>query len=77
MKPTLDQHLTDMLDRLMNKDLTSEELKLEVTREKAVAEIATRKIENSKVMLQAVKIVSEADAYMPQVEKIIGIESKK
>ena len=77
MKPTLDQHLTDMLDRLMNEDLTSEQLKLEVTRAKAVAEIATRKIENSKVMLQAVKVVSEADAYMPQVEKIIGIESKK
>ncbi len=77
MKPTLDQHLTDMLDRLMNEDLSSEELKLEVTRAKAVAEIATRKIENGKLILQAISTLNKGEAYLPEVKTIIGIESKQ
>jgi len=76
-KLTLNDHLDDMLERLMNENLTTAELELETKRVKAVAHIATKKIENAKMMIQAVKAVNQGDVDVREMTKYLELPEKK
>lgn len=60
-KLNFNDHLDDMMERLMNEDITNEELELEIKRSKAICQIADRKIQNNKTTLLALKMVSDGD----------------
>ena len=48
-KLNFNDHLDDMMQRLMDESLTSEQLELELKRSKALCQIADKKIEDKKV----------------------------
>ena len=58
----------DMLDRLMNPDLTIEQLDSEISRAKAITPIISQAIDGERVINERVKIVSE---YAP--EKLVDV----
>ena len=60
-KVNFNDHLDDMMERLMNEDLTKEQLEIEVKRSKALCQIADKKIENNKLVIQAAKLISNGD----------------
>jgi hypothetical protein len=60
-KINFNDHLDDMMERLMNEDLTTEQLENEVRRSKALCQIADKKIENNKLIIQAAKMLSNGD----------------
>lgn len=60
-KINFNDHLDDMMERLMNEDLTTEELDNEVRRSKARCQIAGKKIENNKLIIQAAKMISNGE----------------
>lgn len=49
-KIELNDHLDDMMERLMNEDLSPDELKLEVERSKALCNLADKKLTDKKIM---------------------------
>ena len=53
----------DMMDRLMNPDLTPKQLEVEIGRAKAVTSIIAQAIDGERVINERVKIVSE---YAPE-----------
>ena len=55
----LNNHLFEQLERLNDDDLNKEELDKEIERSKAMANIATKIIENAHLGLQAEKFKSE------------------
>ena len=55
----LNNHLFAMLERLNDEDLTSEQLKAEINRSKAVTNIAQAIIQNGNLALKTVKHVNE------------------
>jgi len=60
-KVNFNDHLDDMMERLMNEDLTIEQLEIEVKRSKALCQIADKKIENNKLIIQAAKMLTDGD----------------
>lgn len=60
-KINFNDHLDDMMERLMSEDLTTEQLENEVRRSKAICHIASIKIENNKLMIQAAKMLTDGD----------------
>lgn len=58
----------DMLDRLMNPDLTIEQLDAEINRAKAVTPIISQAIDGERVISERIRIVSE---YAP--EKLVDV----
>ena len=60
-KLSFNDHLDDMMERLMSEDISKEQLEIEVKRSKALCQIADKKIEDRKIMLQAMKMVSNGD----------------
>jgi hypothetical protein len=60
-KINFNEHLDDMMERLMNEDITPEELELEIKRAKAICEIADRKIEHNKTVVLAARLISNGD----------------
>jgi|GEM_PF-3798432 len=56
---TFNDHLDDMMERLMNEDLSSEQLELELKRSKALCQIADKKIQDKKIALEFVEAVSQ------------------
>ena len=60
-KLNFNDHLDDMMERLMNEDISQEQLEIEVKRSKALCQIADKKIADRKIMLQAMKMVSNGD----------------
>ena len=55
---TFDDHLDDMLERLMNENLSEEELDIEIKRSRAMSKIIDHKIEDKRISLEFVKAVS-------------------
>lgn len=55
----LNNHLFAQLERLSDEDVKGEELKEEIGRAKAVADIATKIIENGNLVLQAQKFADD------------------
>ncbi len=50
-------HLDDALERLMNEDLSTEELEKEIRRSKALALLVEKKIEHAKLVVNASKMI--------------------
>ncbi|MGT2833385.1 putative DNA-directed RNA polymerase [Streptococcus phage Javan249] len=55
----LNDHLFMTLERLSDEDLSTEELEQEVERSKAVTNVATKIIDNGKLILDAQKVAAE------------------
>lgn len=55
----LNNHLFAQLERLSDEDVKGEDLKEEIGRAKAVADIATKIIENGNLVLQAQKFADD------------------
>ena len=76
---TFNDHLDDMMQRLMKDDLTAEELELELKRSKALCQIADKKIEDKKVTVMALEAVGNIDFEknnLPQsLKNILQIEN--
>jgi len=51
----LNNHLFEQLERLNDTDITEQELKVEITRSKAMSDVAKNIIENGKLSLEAIK----------------------
>ena len=60
-KINFNDHLDDMMERLMNEDLSAEDLDIELKRSKALCQVADRKIEHNKTVILALKMVSNGD----------------
>lgn len=56
----LNNHLFAQLERLSDEDIKGEELKEEITRSKAVADIATKIIANGNLVLQGQKFMKDS-----------------
>lgn len=55
----LNNHLFDSLERLMDEDLTEKQFEKEITRSKAVTEVAEQIIENGKLAFKAMQHLDE------------------
>lgn len=58
-KITLNDHLDDMMERLMSEDISSENLEKEIKRAEALCNVAAMKIEDKKVGVQFVRYMSQ------------------
>lgn len=66
----LNNHLFAQLERLSDEDLKGEALQEEITRAKAVSEIATKIISNGSLVLSAKKLMDDrinADVKLPKM----------
>lgn len=55
----LNNHLFEQLERLNDDDLSDEQLKKEIDRSKSMTEVASKIIDNAKIVLDAHKITIE------------------
>lgn len=55
----LNNHLFEQLERLNNNELKSEELKEEISRAKAISDVASKIIENGRLVLEAQKFADD------------------
>lgn len=60
-KVTFNDHLDDMMERLMNEDLSPEQLDMEIKRSKAVCQVAEKKIADRKVLADVMTALSSGD----------------
>jgi len=67
-------HLDDMMERLMNEDLSGDNLKNEIDRAKALAQLTAQKINHDKNIINAVKIVSDGSASKDDLKGFLKIE---
>ncbi|MEC5156627.1 hypothetical protein [Chryseobacterium sp. MP_3.2] len=72
-------HLDDMMERLMDEKITPESLELELKRSKALCQIATIKIEDKKVTVMALEAIGdltfEKNNLPENIKKILQIEN--
>jgi len=68
----LNNHLFEQLERLNNEQLKGEELKAEIDRSKAMAQIATQIVNGAKTTLDAMKLISQGNVSENQMTKFIG-----
>ncbi|WP_010197016.1 hypothetical protein [Psychrobacter sp. PAMC 21119] len=57
----LNGHLHDQLERLLNPDISEENLELEVKRSKAITTVASQIIDGERVVNQRAKLIAEHD----------------
>lgn len=57
-------HLHDQLERLLNPDISEEDLEVEAKRSKAVATVASQIIDGERVINQRAKLIAEHDPKM-------------
>ena len=60
-KINFNDHIDDMMERLMNEDLSAEDLDKEIKRSKALCLLAEKKIEDRKVAVMAMQVVGNVD----------------
>lgn len=66
----LNNHLFAQLERLSDEDIKGEKLQEEITRAKAVTQVATKIIENGSLVLEAKKLIEDridADTKLPKM----------
>lgn len=81
-KLTFNDHIDDMMERLMKEDLKPEELDHEIKRGKALCQLAATKIEDKKTELKFVELMSQGqlnekmipNSFIPNY-KLLGNES--
>lgn len=79
-KVNFNDHLDDMMQRLMDENLTPDQLELELKRSKALCQIADKKIEDKKVTVMALEAVGNMDfekGIIPEpLKNLLQIENK-
>ena len=79
-KVNFNDHLDDMMQRLMDENLTADQLELELKRSKALCQIADKKIEDKKVTVLALEAVGNMDfekGIIPEpIKNLLQIENK-
>lgn len=79
-KINFNDHLDDMMERLMNEDITAEQLELEIKRSKAICQVVEKKIESQKVLVDVMVALSSGDIekdFIPaEFSNLKKIESK-
>lgn len=68
----LNDHLFAQLERLNDENLKGEELKGEIDRSKAMAQIATQIVNGAKTTIDAMKLMSKGEINEPRLNKLIG-----
>ena len=67
-KITYSDHLDDMMERLMDEDISPEQLQMEISRSKALCNIADKKIADKKIQFNMMIAVSSGkidDRFIP------------
>ena len=67
----LNNHLFMQLERLNNEELTLEQLELEISRSKAVADVASQVVESARVSVDAMKIFEKAGVDISPSNKVL------
>jgi len=70
----LNNHLFAQLERLNDEDLTSEQIENEVKRASAVTGVASQIIQNAKVTVDAMKLVSTGKVRYTDTPEIFGLK---
>lgn len=73
----LNDHLFAQIERLGDQDLNGEDLKQEIDRSKAMAQIATQIVNSAKITVDAMKLLGRGDVHSRAINRLIGIEEKK
>ena len=68
----LNNHLFAQMERLGSEDLKGEDLKAEINRAKAMANVATQIVNSSKVTVDAMKLVSKGSLSKEDLPKLLG-----
>lgn len=68
----LNDHLFAQLERLNDETLKGEDLKSEIDRSKAMAQIATQIVNGAKTTIDAMKLMSNGEINEPRLNKLIG-----
>jgi hypothetical protein len=69
----LNNHLFSQLERLSDEDLTAEQLQVEISRSKAVTDVATTIVQNAKLVFEAQKEFGDKK----NLPEVLGIGSDK
>ena len=67
-KIDFNDHMDDMMQRLMSEDLNHEQLSKEIARSKALCTIVDRKIAHNKTVISAMELVAKGDVKIDFVE---------
>lgn len=67
-KIDFNDHIDDMMQRLMSENLSDKELDKEIARSKALCGIVDRKIEHNKTVISAMALVARGDVKIEDVE---------
>lgn len=67
-KIDFNDHIDDMMQRLMSEDLTDEQLAKEISRSKALCGIVDRKIEHNKTVITAMALVARSEVKLDEVQ---------
>ena len=72
----LNDHLFAQIERLGDQDLLGDDLKQEIDRSKAMAQIATQIVNSAKITVDAMRLLGRGDVNSSTINKLIGIEEK-
>lgn len=72
----LNDHLFAQIERLGDQDLLGDDLKQEIDRSKAMAQIATQIVNSAKITVDAMRLLGRGDVNSSAINKLIGIEEK-
>ncbi|MDK6688308.1 hypothetical protein QP246_02390 [Aerococcus urinae] len=67
----LNNHLFEQLERLNDESLSDEELKKEIERSKAMANVSTQIIDNSRLALEATKFKAEYGVWNEKMPELL------
>lgn len=70
----LNDHLFCQLERLNDEDLTEDQIQSEVSRAKAISNIASQVIKSAKITLDATKMMMNGDIRKTELPKILGMQ---
>ena len=73
----LNDHLFAQLERLNEENLTPEQIKSEVARAKAITGISSQVVNNARVQLEAIRMVSTGDSRVDELPEGFGVSSLK
>ena len=69
----LNNHLFAQLERLNDEELTGDQVKIEVSRAKAISGVASQVIKSAKVTIDAMRLVASGDYTVQELPEMIGM----
>ena len=76
-KINLNDHLDDMMERIMDEDIDEKKLKLETERAKTLCKVADIKIKQDKNVLDAVRLAKDGALSKTMEHKLLGENLKQ